>query len=645
MTEIQNTDLILKIFYIFFIINFINYYSSTKPKIKENQKFIIPKVSVFLPIYNREEYLKRSISSIQNQTLKEIEIVAVNDCSTDGSLKILKKLAKNDSRIKIINNDRNHGLLYTRAMGMMNCTGEYIMNLDPDDQFQGINNLEILYRVAKYKNSDIVIYLLEKHQPWMPYKPDIKSLISDVNPDNSSYITKKKRKRGVDYLISNKFLKREIIFKAYEEISPRIYSHKWNYHDDKLWSYTLHKLTNKITYVDRYMYIYLLNWGSLMKHLASPLEIKNVFYKEEALDKVYGRLYWRCDYFLYLINGWYRYLIKSDRELRKSLMRRLIGFFKLFEKTKPWMLDKIKYTINKLSNKKIIIFNKSYKENLNNNLVYLTIYKFLGINTKKKIMYIDANIYRSVNDIMKYVFPDDIFVGIDDVFFQPKFNTFVKNCPKNKIVLFIQNIQKIPFKYNELALNNHSDHSVFSINLDSYQFLQKKLNNTQLYYIPDFIINWGNFFNYKINLVKNNNTLILIGNSTKEINENKIKKMVSKYIPNITYNIINTTKLLEQNYENSIINMIKEYKYIITDNIYIMKLSAIYSTSCVIIEKNQTQEVNNIFKNLDYIKYIHDIKDLEKNLIELINIASLNFNFNYTKIYNQYYDKIISEFR
>ena len=110
MTEIQNIDLLLKIFYIFCIINFINYYSLTKPKIKENQKIFTPKVSVFLPIYNKEKYIKRSISSIQNQTLKEIEIVAVNDCSTDNTLKILKQLAKNDSRKKIINNDKNHEL-------------------------------------------------------------------------------------------------------------------------------------------------------------------------------------------------------------------------------------------------------------------------------------------------------------------------------------------------------------------------------------------------------------------------------------------------------------------------------------------------------------------------------------------------------
>ena len=62
----------------------------------------IPKVSIFIPIYNKQKYLKRSINSIQKQTLKDIEIIAVNDCSTDNSLDILREIAKKDSRIKII---------------------------------------------------------------------------------------------------------------------------------------------------------------------------------------------------------------------------------------------------------------------------------------------------------------------------------------------------------------------------------------------------------------------------------------------------------------------------------------------------------------------------------------------------------------
>ena len=121
-----------------------------------------PKISIFLPIYNKEQYLIRSIKSIQIQTLKNLEIIAINDASTDKSLKVLRKLSKKDIRIKIINNDRNHGLLYSRAMGMKNSNGEYVMNLDPDDKFDDIDNLELLYNKAKISNSDLVIFLLKR---------------------------------------------------------------------------------------------------------------------------------------------------------------------------------------------------------------------------------------------------------------------------------------------------------------------------------------------------------------------------------------------------------------------------------------------------------------------------------------------------
>ena len=131
------------------IIIFSNFIILIKNIINQFDQHKIPNISIFLPIYNKALFLNRSIKSIQKQTLKNIEIVAVNDFSTDDSLKILKKLYKKDKKIKIINNDRNHGLLYSRAMGILNCTGEYLLNLDPDDKFYNLRNLEYLYNIVK----------------------------------------------------------------------------------------------------------------------------------------------------------------------------------------------------------------------------------------------------------------------------------------------------------------------------------------------------------------------------------------------------------------------------------------------------------------------------------------------------------------
>ena len=117
-----------------------------------------PKISVFLPIYNKENYITKCIESIQKQTIKDIEIVAVNDYSTDRTLKILMNLSKNDNRIKIVNNNKNYGLLYSRAMGILNCSGKYLMNIDPDDELEGNDSLEYLYNQATIYNVDIISF-------------------------------------------------------------------------------------------------------------------------------------------------------------------------------------------------------------------------------------------------------------------------------------------------------------------------------------------------------------------------------------------------------------------------------------------------------------------------------------------------------
>ena len=120
----------IKVFKIAFLILLLFYFILEK-KIFDNQ-FVYdiispPKISVFLPIYNKSKYLKRSINSIQKQTLKEIEIIAVNDGSTDNSLDILKEMGKKDSRIKIINSNKNHGSLFCRGLGILNSEGKYLM--------------------------------------------------------------------------------------------------------------------------------------------------------------------------------------------------------------------------------------------------------------------------------------------------------------------------------------------------------------------------------------------------------------------------------------------------------------------------------------------------------------------------------------
>ena len=92
----------------------------------------MPKISVIVPVYNVEKYLARCLDSIINQTLADIEIICINDGSTDNSLEILNDYAKKDSRIKIID-QTNAGLSCARNAGMQIAQGEYIGFVDSDD--------------------------------------------------------------------------------------------------------------------------------------------------------------------------------------------------------------------------------------------------------------------------------------------------------------------------------------------------------------------------------------------------------------------------------------------------------------------------------------------------------------------------------
>ncbi len=114
------------------------------------------KVSVIIPIYNVEDYLKECLDSVINQTLEDIEIICVNDGSTDGSLNIIKSY--DDERIKLINQE-NQGLSASRNVGLDNATGDYVCFLDADD-YLILTALEELYDIVESKSLDFVMFKL-----------------------------------------------------------------------------------------------------------------------------------------------------------------------------------------------------------------------------------------------------------------------------------------------------------------------------------------------------------------------------------------------------------------------------------------------------------------------------------------------------
>ncbi|MDR2342227.1 MAG: glycosyltransferase, partial [Campylobacteraceae bacterium] len=111
----------------------------------------IPKVSVIIPVYNVEPYLRQCLNSVVNQTLKDIEIICVDDGSTDGSLAILNEYAQKDKRITVLS-QKNSGAAVARNTALKIIKGEYFVFMDPDDFYPNDNVLSKLYYTVKEQN-------------------------------------------------------------------------------------------------------------------------------------------------------------------------------------------------------------------------------------------------------------------------------------------------------------------------------------------------------------------------------------------------------------------------------------------------------------------------------------------------------------
>ena len=115
-----------------------------------------PLISVVIPVYNAEKKLEKAIMSIQNQNLSNLEIILVNDFSSDKTTDVITSLQKYDERIILIENKRNRGIFYTRSIGTLKSSGKYIFPLDNDDLFFDQDVLDYVVNVSIYGNFDIV---------------------------------------------------------------------------------------------------------------------------------------------------------------------------------------------------------------------------------------------------------------------------------------------------------------------------------------------------------------------------------------------------------------------------------------------------------------------------------------------------------
>lgn len=113
-------------------------------------------ISVIVPVYNAEPYLDQCLQSILHQTYADLEIIVIDDCSTDQSLNLCRAYAKKDKRVKVLANELNQGQVLSYTRGIQQATGDYIIFVDSDDWIE-LDMIEKLYQALRAHQSDIAV--------------------------------------------------------------------------------------------------------------------------------------------------------------------------------------------------------------------------------------------------------------------------------------------------------------------------------------------------------------------------------------------------------------------------------------------------------------------------------------------------------
>ena len=218
-----------------------------------------PLISVILPSFNKENEIMKSIRSIQNQSLKNIEIIIVDDCSTDNSSKYYKYLLETDPRIRVFNHLENMGVWRSRLDGFLYSKGKYVIHFDTGDLYEDNFVLEDAFNIIEKYNLDSIkmLFRILKKNSFEIYNLPIKFYKNNSKIIYKPKISKYDKKIFGNYTnIWNRLTRKNIIIKGLYLLSSNVLNIYKNLWEDIWWN----KLINEVSYdfltIERFSYLY-----------------------------------------------------------------------------------------------------------------------------------------------------------------------------------------------------------------------------------------------------------------------------------------------------------------------------------------------------------------------------------------------------
>ena len=208
-----------------------------------------PKISIIITIYNQGNYIQSLYAHIQNQELKDIEIIFIDDFSSDNSSFVIKELMEKDRRIIYLKNDINRLQFYSINYGVLNSKGEYILSSDADD-FHFNNILIKAYETAKTYNLDILqFYMLSGMSLWEAVKYKGGIICDNKNIRNIYYY-------GISRNLPDKLIRRSIFIKAINFMDKKLYFEDYHIHTDDVSFFGIIRFANSYGFLEQIGYYY-----------------------------------------------------------------------------------------------------------------------------------------------------------------------------------------------------------------------------------------------------------------------------------------------------------------------------------------------------------------------------------------------------
>ena len=629
-----------------------------KGKLLDNNTYTLskdPKISVVMPLYKGGKYLHYSLRSIQNQKMKDIEIILIDDNSRDNTPLIIENYMKEDPRIKFIKNEVNRKVLYSKSMATLNSKGKYIIQLDQDDIFLRDDLFDFLYEEAEKNNLDLIQFRdITKNNFHLNRKTIVNCIGRHyILPKNNQYKTQPELKDTM-YINNNVFLlwglliKADIYKKAIYYLWKIIINYQIIFHEDYLILFMIINLAKNYKYINYFSLIHLNNlrsssnkhWninGYYLSILLFPIVLSDNYIKNNPTD---------IKILINFIHLFMKEFTKGKNlypNIFKTAINKILYNNKLHEDDRNFIINKFNIKINirnivgsetldSIINFQNENFLNSDNNNLNINCVNNITISIIII--CRQFKYLDKTIY----SIEKQNFTNYEIILIYDMDKNNELDTirnFIKRYPN---INFINNYPKKGY------LNSIFEGTFFckGENIIILQPGYTLAHNNMLYELNNYIIN-NNADILEFNLLMNND-IKMNENNLMQYNCIHQNSKVEKIIDTIKYN--KKMREIDQGKEllfNKIIkkeifkNIISKFK-LIYDN----KIVDNYYNEIILFSLSKT---NYTFKHIDFfgiIEYSPFIEELDKDNPNIIDDSIFYIDYLYENTNNSFNDKEIA---